>query len=150
MTTDKVITECHNWESREVITYERLGECNQCGDCCKRRFDLGETQREYPGGDPTPKMGLPTIGYEGDWGTFAGERNFFQFVDSGKEANCSMYCEIDGKGSCGIQGLKEHEQLCCEVFPQVPSQLDTLPNCSYSFTEVNRRDMDREDGYKIY
>ncbi len=147
MTTDKVITECHNWETQEVITYERHGECNQCGDCCKTSIALGELQQGYSDGSRTPKMGLPGINQEGDWGTLAGEHNFFQLIDTGKAKTCSMYCEKDGKGACIIQDVKEYEQMCCIVFPQVPSQLDTFPNCSYSFTEVGRKDMTRDDDY---
>ncbi len=147
VTTDRVITECHNWETQEVVTYERHGECNRCGACCKAGIVLGQIQTMYEDGDPRPKMGLPTINKDGDWTTLAGERSFYQFMDTGKESTCPAYCERNGKGGCNIQDVKSFEQMCCVVFPQAPSQIKTFPDCSYTFTEVGRRDIGREGNY---
>lgn len=134
-----VKTEQHDWEAQEVIYYERHGECNMCGDCCSKRITLGG----YDDQPNDPREGLPTITINGKWGTMFDERLFFRFTDTDKEEKCIAY--IEGEG-CDMHETGE-KPICCQIFPQIPEDIALLPNCSYTFIEVGRRDMSKDDDY---
>ena len=114
-----------DYESHEVIEYERRGECNECGDCCRATITL-----RGKNGDITD--------HEGTWSEVTRDNfkdRFFLrmlWVEQLNEPCCQLR---DNK--CAIQDLKQSQQRICAEWPTHPSQVEPFPNCSYSFVEIS-------------
>ena len=111
----------YDYNTQEVIEYQRTGDCNHCGDCCTT---------------PIYFHGISHQG-RGVWGCVveAGKPDFFQQVSHvgavGSEP-CPYYTESK---RCSIHEIKLR---MCRVWPMTPSQVHLFPNCSYAFTEIIR------------
>ena len=46
-----------NYDDGIVIAYERLGECNGCGDCCRAEIRFNVTGELTPGNTPWEERG---------------------------------------------------------------------------------------------
>jgi len=142
----------HSWDhdQNEVIEWERLGECNQCGECCTAmiRFNVaGERFETLPDGtlmfpttNVTPKSGGTTTDGKGLWHsiTRGNLTRFFEVTEQGEIG--SHYCpQLLGNNRCAVQSNKT---LFNKVWPMHPNQVTPYPNCSYKFDEVARWRLD--------
>lgn len=118
----------YDYNTREVIEYERVGECNHCGDCCTTRIDFHG------------------IGHKGRgiWAcvTEPGSEDFFQQVARVGEIGGEVCQQYTGKG-CGIY---PDRLRMCRTWPMSPAQLAIFPRCSYTFKEIDRRSMAVDKG----
>lgn len=135
-----------NYDTKIATRYTRVGECNGCGDCCRRTINI-----EIGGGDKY-KYGAPNPNGEGLWSEVengSDKREFikfkylapdhikeFPFVDSSHE--CSGL--IDNK--CSYHG--EEKPWVCKVWPTQPADIEQFPNCSYSFEEADNWEFEDE------
>ena len=116
-----------DYENEIAIRYERLGECNQCGDCCLKTIHLRMVD-----GDKWTHGGSTTDG-EGRWSEIETEkRDFVKFFTNGDEPSLCLKLI---NNLCSVNGDKP---WCCAVWPTAPADIETFPNCSYSFNEVGR------------
>jgi len=128
-----------NYDTLVAREYERSGECNGCGDCCRTVFNM-----KMFGGEKTEHGGLAVDG-KGIWTEIVSDsededdREFIRFSITEEDRPCSALLP-DGK--CTQHGPRK--QWCCRVFPTSPRDIDSLPNCSYEFTEI--RNWVFEDG----
>ena len=123
-----------NYDTRQVIEYEREGDCNRCGECCKAvvRFTYSGTKPESRRDDSpnTDKSGLwAEVNIEGR------PRYMVKLIeiDTAEEHRCPKLSP-DG-GACMMH--LEKARICSE-WPFHPSHVTPFPHCSYSFREVAR------------
>lgn len=124
-----------NFETGKATLYRRFGDCNGCGDCCRRKIFVRSTTilpdpvtgRMFyePGDDPQygeeamePRFNNP-------------ERDSWQFDVTDEAQTCpALQNMMDGKGHCTVQREKPDQ---CSVFPTHPNDIKSLHNCSYHF-----------------
>lgn len=137
-------TQYYEWDytTRTVIQYERQGECNGCGACCKAHIEFRTSIRpDLPPnvrmeGDPEPREGGAYTTGKGIWSEVRlpdGRRRFFEVYEIKPDTGrCSQLGE-DNKCTMHLSKL-----LICSGWPFAPSQVAPFPECSYSFVEVGR------------
>ena len=127
-----------NYNSNHVVEYERLGECNGCGDCCValiRFFVLGKIKGQPNEWQIAANGGVATSGH-GVWLEvwIGSHRRFFQMMEIKPESMQCVHFTEDRK--CDIHFTKP---LLHKVWPLAPSQVTPFERCSYSFREIARR-----------
>ena len=122
----------YSWDyDRLLLTvYQRVGECNGCGDCCRTRIDFttagppGEGRNHSPGVDE-----------KGVWseGNVQGERYFIKLNSIGPIGGqvCPM---LTPETRCGIQATKPR---ICSGWPMHPDHVAPFKNCSYRFEHIS-------------
>ena len=127
-----------DWDYDALVAteYERIGECNRCGDCCRRTINIRRCDGE---GDPRLMGGTTTDG-EGRWSEVVGgeERLYIKFsmpYEGQYEDENHTCSSLTEDNLCSANGEKA---WVCEVWPTAPSDIEKFPRCSYSFKEVNR------------
>ena len=116
------------------VQYERLGECNGCGQCCRRfnyRFEAssGPTAALYRGEDLSEYEGWAAEDWHTDGLTIQWWSPLGRFD---REEPCRSFDEETGK--CRSFGKPARPQIC-EVFPLRPEDLEGL-ECTYEFREI--------------
>ena|SRR5579859_7509246 len=127
-----------DYTSNVATEYERLGECNGCGDCCMAliRFYVTNVKK---GQDSEWQLaadgGLTTTG-QGVWVEvqIGDQRRFFQMLEVPPETSRCKNLLDDNR--CAIHATKP---LLHKAWPMAPSQLKSFARCSYSFREIARR-----------
>lgn len=124
---------------QRIIQYRRVGECNQCGECCKRLIYVYTThpslvQLDKITTSDRESISLPTESRYSEPLDNNPERRtwIFQVKDNMPEA-CPELIE----GRCRIHGTRP----VCSVFPTQPSDIENLPDCSYSFEVIEEWEM---------
>jgi Fe-S-cluster containining protein len=129
-----------NYDTGVATEYERIGECNQCGNCCRATFDLKMSEgsdKRFNGGNGTDGEGQwPEIKEVSDIPHINGNREFVAFVLRRQNPNPPCYALDPETNLCTINsGFSK--PWCCSIFPTAPSDIANLPNCSYEFIKVN-------------
>lgn len=127
-----------DYDNGIAIEYERIGECNQCGDCCKGGI-IFETQQKIDGNG---RNGGRSISDKGKWNeillfgdVIESERVFFgQCKNYSRDSACGSFDEDAG---CTIYSRRP---LICQTWPHAPKDIARFRNCSYSFLEVSQWD----------
>ena len=129
-----------DYDTLIVTEYERVGECNQCGDCCKTRINI-----QLVGGDKNAHVGTTTdeqagttTDEQGRWSEIGysdndNERQFVRFYMPDEPVLCS--CSAQADNLCTLNGEKPWG---CRVWPTAPSDITQFVNCSYKFVEIGR------------
>ena len=117
--------------------YERRGECNQCGDCCRKtiNMDMVEGDKNAHGGRGTNGAGI--------WSEIADAdpREFVRFYLLPYEVLETMYkpkdihrpcTDLDENNLCISNGEKP---WICSIWPTGPHDIKKFPNCSYEFVK---------------
>jgi hypothetical protein len=126
-----------DYEQGVVILYERVGECNGCGDCCMAAIRFAIAGR-VPGGEASWENigngGMDTDGH-GVWSEVRKDnmRRFFKItaVTPG-----SQRCErLTEDNRCTIHATKP---LFHKSWPMSPRQVTPFERCSYTFRELAR------------
>lgn len=126
-----------DFENKVVIEYERLGECNACGDCCRAsvRFETGALLN--PNDPHMLSDGISNEGvvHEVRRGNL---RRFYRITAIGAVGTdvCSQLTE-DNK--CAIH---EDKGLFRSIWPAAPNQVEPFERCSFDFREVARWSFD--------
>ena len=125
-----------DYDTNIATEYERTGECNQCGDCCKRRVNTRMVD-----GDKMNHGGRTTDG-DGRWS---------EIDDGKKEEFIKFYMEpgdthetcvaLDPYNRCIEQEFGKKPWVCA-IWPTAPSDIEQFPRCSYEFVEINRWKID--------
>lgn len=117
----------------EATEFERLGDCNGCGACCKAVIAFVVSGRVKD--KDARNLGDSTDG-EGIWAEVQKDkkRRYFQVtsVQETDKVNCSKLGE---NNQCTVHSGKP---VLCEVWPVIPEQVTPFPECSYSFKEVRK------------
>ena len=131
-----------DYDNEEIITYEREGECNSCGECCRTVIRFGVSNMR---GGINRDGGYSTDGKD-VWAEIEndGERRYYKVmpVDHEEFLICGDLITIGGEYSCGVHFNKAD---ICNEWPMVPQHVDSLPMCSYKFYEVARHKIDELD-----
>lgn len=113
-----------NYDEMLAIEYERHGECNQCGECCKAKITF---KGKRCGGDGTDEIGA--------WSEINDEnenRLFFKpFKFELDEYTCPKYKNY----KCSIYDNREE---ICITWPLSPRDVIMMPSCSYWFDEIDQ------------
>ena len=124
-----------NYGTKIVTQWIRYGECNHCSDCCKARISY------IFGGDGVGlwgQMGKAIANECGIWlESRSGNQRLFMspvmvnMVDPGHKI-----CPLLIKGGCKAHKQKARKAPLCDLWPIHPSQVEILPNCSYTLERV--------------
>ena len=110
----------YNFDTGEVIRYERQGECCHCGECCTTRIDFHTSNYKFRGvWACVTEDGLP---------------DFWQQVARISEIGGEVCQQYTGSG-CGIY---PDRLRMCRTWPMTPAQVALFPHCSYTFEVVER------------
>jgi Fe-S-cluster containining protein len=119
-----------NYDEDTVTQWKRVGECNQCGDCCKTLINIKMVSDDIEA-DKETGVGFDGTDEEGVWSEIEGgaDRKFIQFTASleGKE-DCIGLC----LNECVYNGNKP---WVCKIWPTIPNDIKLFPNCSYEFED---------------
>ena len=127
-----------DYDTNIATEYERTGECNQCGDCCKNKkvinFDMIDGDKRSHGGD--------TTNGEGRWSEIDNgkQREFIRFY-MGPDKQLLPCTALGPDNRCIEQELGTKPWVCA-VWPTVPSDIEPFENCSYQFVEINSWEFD--------
>lgn len=121
-----------DYDRNEATEYERVGECNYCGQCCKmvqqyRRY--GHLTKGAIGimGDRTDKVGVWSEYRENGQGRLIS----LPFI-TGEEHPCVMLKD----NKCIIHTTFTMDNLTlCKAWPVIPEHVKELDQCSYTFVE---------------
>lgn len=109
------------WDYDDMLAYEyeRHGECNQCGDCCKSTITLKN------GNGGTTEKGI--------WSEIDnGERIFFRpFKFELDKKTCQYY----QNQQCSAYNNRKD---ICAIWPLSPRDVIMMPTCSYWFDEIDQ------------
>ncbi len=126
-----------NYDEGVVIAYERQGECNGCGDCCKATIRFAVAGQFIEDGDLWQILGNGGVDTTGKhiWSEVRvrGERRFFsvEAIQPGT-GRCS---HLTGDNRCDVQLTKP---LFHKAWPMSPRQTVPFERCSYTFRELAR------------
>lgn len=123
-------------ENGELICYRRIGECNQCGECCRGkstitfRVDVGaakkaEEEEEF---DWSPWEGWNIFQAQGLWWYFK------IWLNADKETSCESLTE---DGRCSIHEEFIKKPAICTYWPMHPNHVTAFPSCSYTFERID-------------
>lgn len=123
----------YDYARRRVTEYERQGECNQCGDCC--RADIGiAVQGLSPDAErDTVAAGGPATTGQGVW----------QAYDAGDGLRCyqvqRIAPEVRACTALGSEGrclVYPERNAYCRVWPLSPSDVVPFPRCGFTFVSL--------------
>jgi hypothetical protein len=126
-----------NYDEGVVILYERIGECNGCGDCCLAAIQFTVAGRLNKGERPWEEYGnggSDTTGHD-IWSEarVGDERRFFRIVDTQLNGGRCRHLTEDMR--CDIHFTKP---LFHKSWPMSPRQVTPFERCSYTFRELAR------------
>ena len=127
-------------EDGKLVEYERLGECNGCGECCgndhsiiyRVQVHFAHKETEDDNYDPFKKDWTEWEGYTLIWSQ--GLWWFFKVIEVGKP-NEPCSCQDPETKLCSIWKTEEWPAIC-RYWPFRPSDMEPFPNCSFSFRRV--------------
>lgn len=127
-----------DYENQIVVEYERLGDCNGCGDCCHAviqfmvagKFHEGQSDWEMRGNGGSSTNG------QGVWNEIriGEQRRFFQ-VNEVRTQGGTRCSSLTDDMRCGIHQTKP---LLHKAWPMAPQQVTPFERCSYTFREIAR------------
>lgn len=125
-----------DYDTLTAIRYKRIGECNNCGDCCKRLIKMKLVE-----GDSQTHGGITTNG-ECRWSEIENgdKREFVKFSDHEDPDHKPCVMLVDNM--CSINGEKP---WCCTVWPTSPSDIKSFKNCSYGFEVIKEWEFEAEE-----
>lgn len=130
-----------NYDEGVVILYERLNECNGCGDCCMAAIQFAVAGRLTKGERPWEE--------HGNGGSDTTGTNIWSEVRVGEERR--FFRQIEAKPGTGrCQNLTEDmrcaihftKPLFHKSWPMAPRQITEFKRCSYTFRELARWSLD--------
>lgn len=119
-----------DYETNIATEYKRIGECNQCGDCCKKRINI-----KMINGNKSTHGGETTDG-DGRWSEIDGgkKEEFIKFYMNSNDTH--QTCVALGPDNQCIEQELGKKPWVCSVWPTAPSDIEPFENCSYQFVEV--------------
>lgn len=141
-----------NFDKNEAVEYQRHGECNRCGQCCKTLIKFrGTLHPELPENatyeDEDIRNGVMGADYRGIWNEVQnerGDRRFFGDIQILPDEEHNPCSELRGQGdehSCNVHFDKT---LLCSAWPLSPDHVTPFAECSYKFEEINRWRIDND------
>lgn len=139
-----------DYEKHELVKFERSGECNRCGACCKAliRFVASEHGELGPNNtyeNEDIRNGGRYVDQEGVWNEVVndkGERRYFKFTEINPNDPEHPAClHLQGSGHEHACAVHFDKNLLCRSWPMSPEHVTPFPECSYTFTEIGRWSM---------
>ena len=127
-----------NYDTHEVVEYERAGECNCCGDCCRAVVHFVACTSKPEGwrasGETTDRLGV--------WAEASpdGAPRYLIKLTKVEWPEGHVGCAgLDVNNKCSGHATKIS---ICAYWPFHPSHVTPFPHCSYLFKEVARWPID--------
>ena len=116
-----------------VYYYERLGQCNHCGDCCRRRIGCHGFQ-------VTGSLSS-LMDDQGDFSQYDDGTVLIQFLGvhwlfSPCTTNETQECPHLKNERCD-RWMKQLSHPLCYFWPVHPDNLSEFPNCGFSFERID-------------
>jgi Fe-S-cluster containining protein len=122
-----------DYNTKEVTRFRRTGQCKQCDQCCQKNiaFKTSHTDAEENGKDGGITTDDTGVWYEVE---SVAPRRFFGHFRITDRDDCCVALE---ENRC--DSYNDRHNLCRD-WPMGPELI--LPNCGYSFEEVEQWDLD--------
>ena len=128
-------------EDGKLVEYERLGECNQCGECCGGKNTITyQVQVHYASDrsgddtyDPFKEDWTEWDGYTLIWSQ--GLWWYFKVTDVSDENPHACGWQDTETLLCTHWKMDDWKAIC-RYWPFRPSDLESFPNCDFSFRRV--------------
>ena len=126
-----------DYDAGLATEYERTGECNRCGECCKNEIHYRAAGR-YTNTHGAGRMGNTTDGH-GVWSEYStGKMRRFIKLDF---AIVGRPCSLLGEnGVCSMHDSKSvamrKQGALCLAWPIIPEHVVLCKGCSYTFREI--------------
>jgi hypothetical protein len=140
-----------DYDAGIATEYERHGECNGCGQCCRAVITSGlaglwgeESFEDKPYG----RVGIGTDEH-GKWCEVAedGNRWFIRIQSIEKPEN--YHCEALGEDNrCAVHALKDRfadKFTLCDIWPMGPDHVTPFDQCSYSFEKIAEWPIEKDE-----
>ena len=131
----------------KYIKYNRIGECNKCGDCCGTKntityaltTTLGRAisaPAEMTAAEMLPWEGYTTFQAQGIWWWFKVLKTELQIEEEA--------CNAQDKETMLCKGWKDVIEFpaICSYWPFKTSDLELFPRCGFSFIKVIEEEQD--------
>ena len=121
-----------NYSAGEVTEYRRVGECAQCGECCRAlvRYSFIKPPRRK-----NPRNGGPATSGEDIWQEVNHGRWSYFFGITEIELGADSCGGLTGGDLCEEHATKDH---ICADWPFSPRCIGLFPSCGYSFEEISQ------------
>jgi len=124
----------HVVENGQFVEYERTGECNKCGDCCRGEIVFScnaHTEKKEQTKDG--KNGL--VSWEG-WACFRDAGLLWWYhTRNNFEEYPGQCCKLRGD-ECTVWEIGAWQKTICRHWPVHPMDLREFPRCGFSFERV--------------
>jgi len=130
-------------EDGALVEYERVGECNGCGDCCEAKHTIcyqvqvaGDTKldtkldTDEPGDDFATHEGWTCLWAQGVWWWW------FVYDDDEDRQRCSRLDAETRRCTCWMDTIDF--PAICRYWPVHPKNIERFPRCSFSFTRAEK------------
>ena len=123
----------HIVEDGKLVPYTRIGECKQCGKCCRKKITFRYTIQKA-GKQDTDETPIDWHNWEGFSTIYARGIYWYILVDSVEnpepDDEHNPCCSLEGN-LCDIHGDQFKIPMLCPLWPV--NEKGLLPNCGYSF-----------------
>jgi len=126
-----------DFDKNEVVQWERRGECNQCGDCCRVCVKYNK-----PSEDINVQEATANGNYHGICNQVQvdGKDNYFWDVRIDNNDKDFQPCEdLKGNSCFSHNGTRE---VLCRYFPMSPRNAELFEQCSYRFEKIESWEID--------
>ena len=126
-------------EEGKLVEYERLGECNQCGECCGGKNTITYQVQVQFGHHGTEDTYDP---FKEDWSKWEGftllwAQNLWWYFKATDYSNDPDPCEWKDPETKLCLGWKTEDwPAVCRYWPFRPSDLELFPNCGFDFRKL--------------
>jgi Fe-S-cluster containining protein len=128
-----------DWEQNLAICYERTGECNRCGDCCKAVINVAVPNYSHSEKNDEDKRGMDIwVETYPDKNLPEISRGLIRFSATRDKTRCYA---LAPKNTCSLNGEKP---WVCTIWPTCPDDIRFFNRCSYSFIEINKWKFDND------
>ena len=125
-----------DYDKKEIRTYKRIGECSQCGECCK--YHVVYAIQKPKGSEVRKNIYYKMTNEKGLWSmVIDGGKKYAVRLDTVEKYKDKKQCSELENNKCNKHKKKKKLQLMCCYFPMSPVQLSYFPKCSYRFELVD-------------
>lgn len=123
----------YDYDRGVVTEYERQGECNQCGDCCRADIAISVQGLAPDTERATFMAGGPATSGAGVWQVVEDEGGLHCYQVAWVSPGTSACPSLDAAGRCGAYA-ERHKY--CQRWPLTPADIQPFPRCGFRFVEI--------------
>ena len=125
-----------DYDNNTATHYERTGQCNRCGECCKADITYQAIPHLKDCVPVNPQNWWLHTDGKGTWNEvlFYGTRRFLKITKmSLDEIRCSS---LSRSNKCLMRLFGGWSSVLCKAWPLSPKWTELFPNCGFAFEEI--------------